>query len=62
MPSWLQPIAEHNPFTIVTDASRALYNGATRARIRGWRSRGRSGITVVFATLSIRKYRSTTSH
>ena len=27
MPSWLQPIAEHNPFTIVTDASRALYNG-----------------------------------
>jgi ABC-2 type transport system permease protein/oleandomycin transport system permease protein len=27
MPGWLQPIAEHNPFTKATDAARALYNG-----------------------------------
>ena len=61
MPSWLQPIAEHNPVTIVTDASRALYNG-TRPGLRPWIAlRGRSGITIVFATLSMRKYRSTTS-
>ena len=26
-PSWLQPIADANPFTIVTNAARALYNG-----------------------------------
>ena len=27
MPDWLQPIAEANPFTVVTNAARALYNG-----------------------------------
>ena len=27
MPGWLQPIAEHNPFTVVTSAVRALYSG-----------------------------------
>ena len=28
MPSWLQPFAEHNPFTIMVDAMRALFVGA----------------------------------
>src|SRR5690606_30557690 len=27
MPGWLRPVAEANPFTIVTNAARALYNG-----------------------------------
>jgi len=27
MPSWLQPIAEHNPFTIMVNAARALFLG-----------------------------------
>ena len=27
MPSWLQPIAEHNPFTTMVDATRALFVG-----------------------------------
>ena len=27
MPGWLQPIADANPFTMVTNATRALYNG-----------------------------------
>jgi ABC-2 type transport system permease protein len=27
MPGWMQPLAEHNPFTVLTDAIRALYNG-----------------------------------
>src|SRR5262249_50859809 len=27
MPSWLQPIAEHNPFTTMVDATRALFLG-----------------------------------
>ena len=27
MPSWLQPIAEHNPFTYMVDAARALFLG-----------------------------------
>jgi ABC transporter DrrB family efflux protein len=28
MPGWLQPIAEHNPFTTMVDAARALFVGA----------------------------------
>jgi ABC-2 type transport system permease protein/oleandomycin transport system permease protein len=27
MPSWLQPIAEHNPFTYMVNAARALFLG-----------------------------------
>ena len=27
MPDWLQPVADHNPFTRLANASRALYNG-----------------------------------
>ena len=27
MPDWLQPIAEHNPFTTMVDAARALFVG-----------------------------------
>ena len=61
MPSWLQPIAEHNPVTIVTDASRALYNGRDPGSDPWIALAWAVGITIVFATLSMRKYRSTTS-
>ena len=56
MPGWLQPIAEHNPFTVVTDATRALYNGLDPGNDL-WIALGWSvGITVVFAALSFRKF------
>ena len=59
MPGWLQPIAEHNPFTVVTDATRALYNGLDPGNDL-WIALGWSvGITVVFAALSFRKFGST---
>lgn len=61
MPSWLRPIAEHNPFTVVTDASRALYNGRPAGNDPWIALAWAVGITVVFAALSIRKFRSTTS-
>jgi ABC-2 type transport system permease protein len=61
MPSWLQPIADHNPVTKVTDAARALYNGRAVGNDAWIALLWAVGITVVFATLSIRKYRSTTS-
>jgi ABC-2 type transport system permease protein/oleandomycin transport system permease protein len=61
MPGWLQPIAEHNPVTIVTDASRALYNGKDPGTDPWLALLWAAGITIVFATLSMRKYRSTTS-
>jgi ABC-2 type transport system permease protein/oleandomycin transport system permease protein len=62
MPSWLRPIAEHNPFTIVTDASRAMYNGRPAGNDPWLALAWAAGITIVFAGLSIRKFRSATSH
>jgi ABC-2 type transport system permease protein len=61
MPEWLQPIAENNPFTRVTNAGRALYNGippdGAVIEAFAWSF----GIIVVFASLSFRKFRQTTS-
>ncbi|MEI2699564.1 MAG: ABC transporter permease [Microthrixaceae bacterium] len=58
MPSWLQPVAEHNPFTVVTDATRALYNGKDPGNDIWLSIAWAVGITVVFAVLSFRKYSS----
>jgi ABC-2 type transport system permease protein/oleandomycin transport system permease protein len=58
MPSWLQPIAEHNPFTYMVNAARALFVG-TPAGNDIWLAVVWSiGITVVFAALAIWRYRS----
>jgi ABC-2 type transport system permease protein len=56
MPSWLQPIAEANPFTYVTDATRALYNGRSAGNDAWIALAWAVGITVVFAWLSARKF------
>lgn len=61
MPSWLQPIAEHNPVTVVTDAGRALYNGRDPGNDPWIALAWAAGITIVFATLSVRRYKSATS-
>jgi ABC-2 type transport system permease protein/oleandomycin transport system permease protein len=61
MPGWLQPIAEANPFTIVTNAARALYNGNPVGNDAIWSVLWSVGIIVVFAGLSIRKFNSSTS-
>jgi ABC-2 type transport system permease protein/oleandomycin transport system permease protein len=59
MPGWLQPIADHNPFTKVTNAVRALYNGMDPGADLWIALAWAIGITVVFATLSFRKFSST---
>jgi ABC-2 type transport system permease protein len=56
MPSWLQPIANANPFTIVTNATRALYNGRDPGADLWISIAWAVGITVVFAFLSFRKF------
>jgi ABC-2 type transport system permease protein len=56
MPGWLQPIAEHNPFTTLTDAARALYNGRDPGSDPWIALAWAVGITVVFAVLSTRKF------
>ena len=61
MPDWLQPIADANPFTIVTNATRALYNGKDPGSDLWISIAWAVGITVAFAFLSIRKYNSATS-
>jgi ABC-2 type transport system permease protein/oleandomycin transport system permease protein len=56
MPGWLQPIARNNPFTIVTNATRALYNGRPVGS-DGWLALAWAvGITVVFALLAARRF------
>jgi len=61
MKAWLEPIAENNPFTTVTDATRALYNGLPPGNDVWIALAWAVGITVVFATLSIRKFSSSAS-
>jgi ABC-2 type transport system permease protein len=56
MPSWLQRIADANPFTYVTDATRALYNGRSPGNDAWIALAWAVGITVVFAWLSARKF------
>ena len=61
MPDWLEPIAEANPFTKVTNASRALYNGLPVGNL-AWQSLAWSfGIIIVFSFLSMRKFRQASS-
>ena len=61
MPSWLQPIAEHNPFTTMVDAARALFVG-TPAGNDVWLAVVWSlAIIAVFAPLSVWRYRSARS-
>lgn len=58
MPGWLQPIAEANPFTKITNATRALYNGMDPGADLWWSIGWAVAITVVFAAISFRKFSS----
>ena len=57
MPTWLQPIAEANPVTVVVNAARGLILGAvdvwTVVLALGWIV----GLVAIFAPLAIRTYR-----
>ena len=57
MPSWLQPIAENNPFTTMVDAARSLFIG-TEAGNDIWAAVAWSlAIIAVFGMLSVWRYR-----
>lgn len=58
MPSWLQPFARNNPFTIATNATRALYNGRSPGADLWLAIAWAVGITLVFAVLASRKFTS----
>jgi ABC transporter DrrB family efflux protein len=57
MPSWLQPIAEHNPFTYMVDAARALFLGTPAGNDVWLALLWTLAIIVVFAPLSAWRYR-----
>ena len=56
MPSWMEPVAEANPFTVLTDAGRALYNGRDPGSDPWVALAWAGGISVVFAVLSMRRF------
>jgi ABC-2 type transport system permease protein len=61
MPAWLATIANANPFTKLTNAARALYNGQDPGSAL-WQSIAWAvGITVVFSFLASRKFAKSTS-
>jgi ABC transporter DrrB family efflux protein len=57
MPSWLQAIAENNPFTTVVDAMRALWVDAPAGNDIWGAVLWSLGLTAVFAPLSVARYR-----
>jgi ABC-2 type transport system permease protein/oleandomycin transport system permease protein len=58
MPGWLQPIAEHNPFTSMVNATRALFVGTPAGNDVWLALLWGVSITLVFAVLSAWRYRS----
>ena len=62
MPSWLQPVAENNPFTTMVDAARALFIGTPAGNDVWLAFVWGLAITVVFAGLSIWRYRRAVAH
>jgi len=61
MPDWLQTAADLNPFTKLTNASRALYNGMDPGSDLWIAIAWAVGITIVFAFLGARKFARTAS-
>jgi ABC transporter DrrB family efflux protein len=61
MPGWLQPFADANPFTLVTNAARALYNGNDPGNDVWWTVLWSAGLITVFATMATRAFDRSTS-
>ena len=61
MPGWLEAVADANPFTKLTNAARALYNGQDPGVDLVWAIGWAVGITVVFSLLATRKFARSTS-
>jgi ABC-2 type transport system permease protein/oleandomycin transport system permease protein len=56
MPGWLEAVADANPFTVVTNAARALYNGLPVGTDAWWSLAWSIALIVVFSTLATRKF------
>jgi ABC-2 type transport system permease protein/oleandomycin transport system permease protein len=56
MPGWLQPFANHNPLTVVTNACRGLYNGLPVGNDLWLSLAWSAGLTVVLGGMAIRQF------
>jgi ABC-2 type transport system permease protein/oleandomycin transport system permease protein len=61
MPRWLEAVANANPFTVATNATRALYNGHPAGSDVWVALAWAVGITLVFSLLSMRRFNSAAS-
>ena len=61
MPGWLRTVADANPFTLATDAARALYNGNPVGNDAWWSLAWSVGLIAVFSALATRKFSRSTS-
>lgn len=61
MPGWLRAVADANPFTLVTDAARGLYNGNPVGNDVWWSLAWSVGLIAVFSALATRKFSRSTS-
>jgi ABC-2 type transport system permease protein len=57
MPSWLQPVARHNPFTLMVNAARRLFIGTPVGDDVWLSALWAVAIAVVFAALALWRYR-----
>ncbi len=55
--AWLRTVADVNPFTQVTNAARALYNGTDPGDAVMWSLVWSIGLVVVFAAIATRKFK-----
>ncbi len=58
MPSWLEPVAENNPFTTMVDAARALFLGTPGGNDVWLAVAWSLAIALVFGLLAVWRYRS----
>jgi ABC-type multidrug transport system permease subunit len=61
MPGALEAVADANPFTVVTNAARALYNGLPVGNDAWWSLVWSVGLIAVFSTLATRRFSNSTS-
>jgi ABC transporter DrrB family efflux protein len=61
MPPWLQTIADLNPFTVATNAARALYNGYDPGGAVWQALAWATGLIIVFSYLAMRRFAGTAS-
>ena len=57
MPNWLQPVAEHNPFTVMVNATRGLFLDTPAGNDAWFATAWSIGIAVVAGALAIWRYR-----